>query len=227
MAKNIIVISLGGSLIIRDKINIEFLKEFKKLILKHIGKNKFIIVVGGGSICRQYVKAAEEVENISNDDKDWIGIYASRLNAKLIKSIFKNKSHPGIVTDPTEKIYFTEDVLVAAGWKPGFSTDFDAVMLAKNFGIKTVINMTDVDYVYDKDPNKFEDAKPLKNITWERYRKIAGGKWKPAMKLPFDPIASKEAEKLSLKVVILNGLNLKNLDNFLNGEKFEGTVICD
>jgi len=227
MAKDILVVSLGGSLVVRDEINTEFLRNFKKLILKHVKRKKFVIVVGGGGICREYVKAAEQIEKISNDEKDWIGIYASRLNARLVKSLFKEKSNPGIVTNPTENIYFTEDILIAAGWKPGFSTDFDAVMLAKNFGVKTIVNLTDVDYVYDKDPKKFKDARPLKNITWERYRKIAGGKWTPAMKLPFDPIASKEAEKIGMKVVILNGSKLNNLDNFLSGRKFEGTVICD
>ena len=113
--------------------------------------------------------------------------------------------------------------MIAAGWKPGFSTDYDAVLLAKNIGAHVVINMTNVDYVHDKDP-KLGGAKPIKEVTWKGLRKIVGNEWKPGLNMPFDPIASREAEKLGLKVVVI-GKDVNNLEKVLNGKKFKGTMI--
>ncbi|GAG25334.1 unnamed protein product, partial [marine sediment metagenome] len=129
-----------------------------------------------------------------------------------------------IISDPTEKINFKKKILFAGGWKPGWSTDYDAVLLAKNLCVNEIINITNTDYVYDKDPNKFKDAKPIKEISWKKFRKLVGDRWKAGLCMPFDPIAVKEAEKLKLKVIVL-GKDLKNLKNFLNNKKFEGTII--
>ena len=114
---------------------------------------------------------------------------------------------------------------MAAGWRPGFSTDFDAVLLAKYFHAKTLINLSNIDHVCDKDPRKFPDCKKIKEISWPEFRKIVGNKWDPGMNAPFDPIASKEAQAIGLEVVIMNGQKLANLKKFLEGDKAKGTVI--
>ncbi len=220
-----VVISLGGSLIVPSTIDINFLKKFKQLILKFIKTKKFIIISGGGKTCRVYQKAASRISKLTDEDVDWLGIHATRLNAHLLRTIFREYAYPKVVRDPREIIKFNKPLLIAAGYKPGSSTDYDAVLLAKKFGVKTILNLTDTDYVYDKDPGKYKNAKPLKKMIWKEYRKIAGNKWDPGLNLPFDPVAAKEAEKMNLKVVITNGKNIKNLDNFLNGKDFKGTII--
>ena len=222
-----IVISLGGSIVVPGKVNTRFLKGFRKLIIPQIKKRfRFIIIVGGGKTCRDYQKAASKITKLTSEDIDWLGIHTTRLNAHLLRTIFREYSHRRVIKNPTEKnIKFREKILVAAGWKPGWSTDYDAVMLAKNFHIKTIINLTNISHVYNKDPKKHKDAKPLKRLSWQGYRKIVGSKWDPGLNLPFDPVASKVAQKLKLKVVILKGTNLKNLENFLNGKGFVGTTI--
>ena len=92
---------------------------------------------------------------LTSKELDWLGISATRFNAYLVKTIFKNLTYREIIADPTKKIRMkNEKVIVAAGWKPGCSTDYDAVLLAKNLGVKTLINLTNIDYVYDKDPKK-------------------------------------------------------------------------
>jgi len=85
--------------------------------------------------------------------------------------------------------------------------------------------LTNIDQVYDKDPRKYKTVKPLKDLTWNEYRKICGNKWVPGMNLPFDPIAAKYAQKNKIKVVILNGKKIKNLKNYLDGKSFKGTII--
>ena len=115
--------------------------------------------------------------------------------------------------------------MAAAGWRPGFSTDYDAIILAKYMNIKQVINLSNIDFVYDKDPKKFPDAKKIEKISWKDFRKIVGDKWDPGMNAPFDPIASKIAQEENIEVAIMNGKDLTNLENYLNGKEFKGTVI--
>ena len=159
------------------------------------------------------------------DDKDWIGIHATRLNAHLLRTIFRDIANPVIIKNPTRKVRF-DKVLIAAGWKPGFSTDYDAVILAKNYNAKTVINMTNIDYLYDKDPRKHKDAIKIEETDWHSLQNIVGDKWSPGLNAPFDPVATKKAASLKLRLVLL-GKNLSNLKNFLDNKKFKGSVVED
>ena len=220
------VISLGGSLVVPDKINITFLRRFKNIINEEIKKNKkFIIIVGGGKIARDYQNSARILTKVFSEDLDWLGIHATRINAHLLLTIFREYAYYRIIKNPKEKIKFREKILIAAGWKPGFSTDYDAVLLAKTYGSDTIINLTNIDYAYDKDPNKYKNVKPFKEITWKEYLKLIDKNWIPGMSAPFDPIASKLAHKLKLKVIIINGRKLKNFKNYLENKKFKGTLI--
>lgn len=227
--KKIIIMSLGGSLIIPEEIDWNFLKKFKQLIEKHIEKGcKFVIITGGGKLSRKYQQAAQNITSLTDEDRDWIGVHATRMNAQFIRTIFREHAHPRINTNPhdLEDFYnFKEDILVAAGWKPGFSTDYDAVVLAKYLGIKKIVNFSNIDYVFDKDPRKFPDAQKIEEISWKDFQKIVGKRWVPGMNAPFDPIASKLAKETKLEVVIMNGKNMKNLENYLEGKPFNGTTI--
>ncbi len=221
-----IVISVGGSLIVPDQIDTDFLKKFTELIKKEVAKGKrFIVICGGGKTARRYQESASAVTKLRSSDIDWIGIHATRLNAHLVKTLLVPHAEEVIVKDPYEKISFKKRVLVAAGWKPGWSTDYDAVLLAKRFGAKKMINLSNIDYVYDKDPRTNTDAKKIEKINWKEFRKIIPKKWDPGLSSPFDPIASREAEKQKIEVAIMNGKNVTELKRCIEGESFEGTLI--
>lgn len=230
-----IIISLGGSLVAPNEIDLGFLKNFRYSLQKYLGANpplpsgfgvarRFLIFVGGGKVARVYQKALLEF-GAKNDDRDWIGISVSRLNAEIVKQLFGKLSYPEIITDPNKKRKTNKDILVGAGYKPGWSTDYVSVLAAKTYGINTIINLTNIDYVYDKNPSQFPDAKPLKEVSWPSFRGIVGSKWVPGLSMPFDPRASKIAEILKIKVVIINGKNLERLEDFLNNKPFIGTTI--
>lgn len=227
MKSKLIVISLGGSLIVPgEEIDWKFLKKFRDLIFKLIkNKYRFIIVAGGGYIARKYQKAIQNIGVISKEDRDWIGIHSTRLNAHLLRTIFRADAHPRINKNPYQRFDFREKILIGSGWRPGVSTDFDAVILAKEYGAKTVINLSNIDYAFTKDPRKHKDAKKIKEISWKEFRKIVGDKWDPGLNAPFDPVASKTAEESKMEVVIMNGKKLKNFEDYLRGKKFRGTVI--
>ena len=220
-----IVLSLGGSLIVPDGIDINFLKDFKKTIEKYIKKNyRFVIICGGGKLARNFQQIASESRKLSAKQLDWLGIYATKINAHLLKSMFSDNANKNIISNPTLKVNFKKDIIIAAGWLPGWSTDYDAVLLAENLDVKDVINMSNIDYVYNKDPKKHKDAKKIEKISWQDYSRLISQKWKAGMNVPFDPVAAKEAMKLNIKVYIV-GKDLRNLGNLLDGKKFRGTVI--
>lgn len=229
MNKKMIVISLGGSLIVPDEIDWKFLKQFKKIIETEIKKGfRFIIVTGGGKTARKYIEAGAKMGGVDTEDKDWIGIHATRMNAHFIRTIFKKYAHPTISTNPYDLEGFLkakESVLVAAGYRPGNSTDYISILLAKHFGVKKVANLSNIDYVCNKDPKKYKNAKKIKDISWPEFQKIVGNKWDPGLNAPFDPVASKVAAKEGIEVAIINGKKLANFKKYLNGEKFMGTTI--
>ena len=185
-SKETIIISLGGSLVAPNDIDIGFLKNFKHSLKKYIGSRRFFILVGGGKICRNYQKALLEF-GAKSADRDWIGINVSKLNAEVVKQLFSGYSYEKIITDPNKKVKTNKNIIVGAGWKPGWSTDYDAVLMAKNNKADTIINLTNIDYVYDKNPSQFSDAKPLKEIDWKSFKHIVGDKWTPGLSMPFDP----------------------------------------
>jgi len=51
-----IIISLGGSLLVPEGIDADFIAKFKKFIVAHIKKGyRFILVTGGGKTARRYI----------------------------------------------------------------------------------------------------------------------------------------------------------------------------
>lgn len=227
--ENTYVISLGGALVVPDThIDTQFLSSFNTFIRKQISEKnrRFFITVGGGAIMRQYRDAAKEVHgNITDNDLDWLGIHATRLNAQLVRTIFKDIADPRLIKHYEIILKIAQPVAIAAGWKPGWSTDYCAVTLCQDYGVKQLINMTNIDKVYTKDPNKFKDATPMDVMTWKNYRALAGDTWTPGLNLPFDPIAAKLAEEMDLSVKILNGKDLDNLALALDEKPFVGTTI--
>lgn len=212
-----------------DAVDVPFLKDFHHRITTWLGEDsarRVVLITGGGAPARVYQQAYRAVATRpSTDLQDWIGIAATRLNGALVKAVFEDLCPDEVVTDPTAPFQWTGRVLVAAGWKPGFSTDFDAVVLAERFGAQTVVNLSNIAQVYTDDPKKNPAARPLARVTWPEFQKIVGTEWNPGLNAPFDPVASKKAAELGLKVYVASGKDLPNLDRILRGQEFFGTVI--
>ncbi|MDR2257908.1 MAG: UMP kinase [Treponema sp.] len=226
------VISLGGSIVAPDGVDEVFLKDFVALIgdmLEADEKRRFIFVVGGGGPARIWQKAYRAVcggaAGFSNEEADWIGVMATRLNARLIKAVMGEWCGQDVVTDPTQVEPLVGRVLVASGWKPGFSSDYDAVLLAERFQAPVVINLSNIEKVYTDDPKKNPGAKPIDAISWADFRALVGDEWVPGKNVPFDPVASRHAAKIGLRVICAAGKNLENLKKILRGEDFTGTTI--
>lgn len=226
-----IVLSLGGSLVVpQEGIDTSFLKKFNTFIRDQVKDNpttQFFVVVGGGATARKYIEAGQEVvgHELTRDDLDWLGIHTTRLNAQLLRTIFQDIAHPYILKHYEIIRKVEEAVVIGSGWKPGWSTDYCAAVVCEDYGVKQLINLSNIAKVYDKDPKNNPDAKPIDQISWEDFRKIVGDEWIPGMNAPFDPVAARKAQELGLKVVVAKGDDLENLHNYLTDKQFEGTVI--
>jgi len=235
------VLSVGGSIVAPAEPDTAFLTAFSAMARSWLNADsvrKLIFVVGGGAPARVYQKAyrsvcslsqagkADGMQNAADDGQaDWLGIMATRLNAQLLKAVFSDLCRQEVVYDPSAPFEFSGRVLVAAGWKPGFSTDTDAVYLAERFGAKTIVNLSNIEKVYTDDPAKNPDAHPLDTISWRDFRAMVGDEWVPGKNCPFDPIASKKAEAAGISVICAGGKNINNILAILNEEQFTGTLI--
>ncbi len=229
------ILSVGGSIVVPNKPDTEFLAQFISMTKEWLSKDnnhRLILVIGGGAPARIYQQAYQEILKLTNKqteqnntNADWIGIMATRLNAQLLKALYGNLCEQDVIYNPTEKKEFTGRVLIASGWKPGFSTDNDAVLLAEQYKADTVINLSNIEKVYTDDPKTNPEAKAIDDILWSDFRKIVGDEWLPGKNTPFDPIASKKAQELKLSVICAGGKNIENIKNILEDKTFIGTKI--
>lgn len=220
--------SVGGSLIVPDTIDTVFLSSLKAFINFEINKGKrFIIIAGGGRTARQYQDAAAAVSDLTPEDLDWMGIHATRLNGHLLRTVFRDVAHPVMITNPDDilDVPEREKVIIAAGYRPGSSTDLRAVQIAKKVGAHTMINLSNIDYVYTADPRVDATASPIKEMTWSEFRALIPAEWDPGLSSPFDPIAAAEAERDGIEVAIINGNVFPEVINYLDGTAFVGTKI--
>ncbi|MDR2177644.1 MAG: UMP kinase [Treponema sp.] len=223
------VISLGGSIVAPGGVDEDYLGQLLALVdrlLLEDDERKFIFVVGGGGPARSWQKAYRNLARTPSDNEaDWIGVMATRLNAQLVKALMGGWCREAVVTNPSLTNSFDGRVLVAAGWKPGFSSDYDAVILAERFGAAQVINLSNIEQVYTDDPRVNPDAKPIASISWADFIRMVGDEWTPGKNVPFDPVASRHAAKIGIKVLFAAGKNLDNLETILKGGDFLGTLI--
>jgi uridylate kinase len=229
------VISLGGSILSPPEgPDVPFLVAFRSRLASWLDKDeqrRIILVTGGGGPARTYQSALREFSAASglaapgNDALDRIGIAATRINAQLVQGALGEYCSDPVVEDPSGPIEFTGKVLVASGWKPGFSSDFDAVYLGERFGAGTVLNLSNIAKVYTADPKIDPKARPLDAISWKEFRSMVGSVWTPGANLPFDPIASARAEAAGMRVICAAGKDLDNVFKILDEKPFVGTVI--
>ena len=228
MLNETIVMSVGGSLIVPDQIDTTFLSNLKSFIESETAHGRrFVIIAGGGRTARRYQDAAFTVAGLEDDDLDWIGIHSTRLNGHLLRSIFKGLAHRVMISNPDEVLDVPVEakLIIAAGYRPGGSTDLRAVQIAEKVGATKVVNLSNIDYVYTADPRRDQTAKKIESISWPEFRKLIPKDWDPGLSAPFDPVAAKEAETHGLEVVIANGEHLEELKKYLNGQSFVGTKI--
>ncbi len=221
-----VVISLGGSIIVPDKVDYDYLKKFAKFVKKFSKKNKVVIVTGGGSTARKYIEGLRHVGS-KESLLSIVGIAATRLNARLVSGVF------GLDERIPESLHGVKSALKlrnlvicgALGMQKNMTSDGNAAEVAELINADFLVNMTNVDGLYDKNPKVYKDAKFIHKISFNDFlKRVNKIKFKAGQHFVLDQSAAKIIKRAKVKTYIV-GKDLKNLKNLLEGKKFIGTVI--
>jgi len=219
-----IVISIGGSVILSEEADVSFLRKLASLIKKISKQYKIFIIVGGGKIARDYIKLGRELD-FDEKTLDSIGIDITRANAAIFANII-NESNKKIPCSTDEAEAMDNPIVVMGGTTPGHSTDMVGAELAEKVGADLFIIATNVDGIYDKDPNKYDDAKQLEKVKIDDLIKNYGTNWESAGKnMVIDGPALEIMKKAKLLTYVVNGKRLDQLENAITGRSFDGTKI--
>lgn len=219
-----IVISIGGSVLFPENIDERFFEKLTKLFEKLSKKYKIYLVVGGGKTARKYIKLGRTL-GLNEIKLDEIGIKVTRINAEILANLLgnSNKIIP-CTTDEAKKM--TDEIIIMGGTTPGHSTDMVGAELAQITHSSKFIVATNVDGVYDKDPNEFSDAKKYDEITIDELIKKYGTNWESAGKnMVIDGPALGIIKQGKIPTYVLNGNNLDELEKAITNQKFNGTKI--
>jgi len=219
-----IVLSIGGSVILSEDADISFFKKLINLLKKLSKRYKIHVVVGGGKVARSYIKLGRKL-NLDEKTLDELGIEITRVNAKLLTNIIgiSNKEIP-LTTENAKKI--NKPIIIMGGTIPGHSTDMVGAELAEKVKADRLIIATNVDGIYDKDPNKYSDAKQLNEVTIEDLIKKYGTKWHAAgSNLAIDGPALKIIHRAKIPTFVVNGRRLDQLEKAMTNQSFDGTKI--
>jgi len=221
---DVIILSLGGSIIVPDKVDYTFLRKFKKLILALAKRKKVVICTGGGKTARNYIRALEK-EGLSKHNRDMIGIEATRLNAKLVSTFLLGSVEIPTTLKEVKNALKKRKIVICGGLRPGITSDGTTAEIARFLKAKSFVNITNVKGLYNKDPKKYKNAKFIPKISYKKFTKMMKKvKEKPGQHFILDSLATKIIQKSKIKAIIL-GKNLQNLENCLKGRHFIGTII--
>jgi len=222
--KKRIVIKLSGRVFNID--NVKMLKDYATFLVKISKTHQPIIVAGGGTIARHYISHARS-SGADESTLDELGIEISRLNAKLLIYALKQKAypHPPITLQEVRHAVDSGLIVVAGGLHPGQSTNGTAALIAEKTNASQFLNATDVDGVYDQDPNKTKKAKKFKRIEIKKLRSmlvqedsVAGG-----YDL-MDIVALKIIERSKIKTRIIKA-DIKVIDKAIKGSPVGTEII--
>lgn len=182
--------------------------------------------MGGGNVARNYIKAAADC-GIDKQGQDMLGIEATRLNAMLFALILARNGLRSINVRNIFEVhpYFLEQyqVIVTVGTIPGHTTDRVAVQCASKFYSDSVINVTEVGYIYDKDPKKHSDAKVIERVKGSELINKWGLEHRPGMNLPIEPRAVQEALEHKIKIYVI-GQFIEDLEKNYNEEWLQRNI---
>lgn len=221
-----IVIRLGGS-VVATPVNTQLISEYAKILKKLKAEGHTIaVVVGGGTLAREFIKITKEL-GLAEKDQDDLAISVSRLYAQLFAKMLGEAGCEKIPVSVEEAVHCLEEgkIAVVGGLKPGMTTDTVAALMAESMSAEMLIKATDQEGVYTKDPRKHPDAVKLDRISFEELPNVlAEDKHKAGIHQILDPEAIKVLKARRIKVRVLNGFKPENLLLAVEG-KTVGTLI--
>ncbi|MFQ6136507.1 MAG: UMP kinase [Candidatus Hydrothermarchaeales archaeon] len=220
-----VVIGLGGSIVAPEKPDLDFIKDFSEFIIKlHNEGHKIMVVVGGGKAAKDYIKIARQL-GANEDFCDELGIRFTRANAMLLTSAMREYALDHI-PEGFDEATETDKIYVMGGTVPGHTTDAVATMLARHTKADLLIIATNVDGVYDKDPNTSPDARRFERISSEELLDLVSSpNYSAGATTIVDPKAAGIIHEEGIKTIVLLGKDTENMENAISGRDYRGTLV--
>jgi len=222
-----VILSLGGSLINTERgIDEKFLNEIKGIVNK--SSFSFGIVTGGGKAARAYANAVRE-KGGSEFDADEAAIRATKENARALIKALGDLCYGKVCDgfDEAKKQASKFKVVVMGGTIPGITTDTDSALLAEAIGAKRLINISNVEAIYEKDPRKNPEAKRFSELDYAALVRLACefDSRKAGENFVFDILACKLISRSKIETHFVSGKNLNDVKAAIDGKKHSGTVV--
>jgi uridylate kinase len=213
------VISLGGSIF--SKSDERYLLEFIERIKRVEG---YALVVGGGPMAREEISKLRKI-GAKEYYLDMMGIQATRLNATMVSLALGNLMEvPKSIDEAVRQMKLYQRV-VMGGTEPGHTTDAVSLLLAEALDRDTVVNVTNVDYLYDRDP-KLKGAKKIEKISYlSAIGMITSEKRGAGTNFPMDILSLNIARRSNIKVKIVSFRDPANVFRAIDDKRFKGTTV--
>jgi len=226
---DIVVISIGGSVLIPNDEDFEYLTGLADLLVELSSQVKLYIVVGGGRISRYYIELGRR---LGSDERylDEMGVGVTRVNAMLLISAISGiaNNHPPETVDEAVELGKSHGVVVMGGTTPGHTTDGVAAMLAEKLEADRIVNATAVDGIYTKDPKKFDDAEKMDILSYEELLAFCKTTdWKAGPSNVFDALGAEIISRSRIPLLVVDGRSLDTLRAAIMGDHATGTIVCE
>ncbi len=226
MAKETVVVSIGGSILIPGENDSVFIGRLAEMLRRVSSRVEVCVVCGGGKIARYYTETGRELGG-SEYDLDMLGIGCTRLNAGLLALSLGDMSSKDIpvTVDQAVKAFAPGRIVCMGGTEPGHTTDAVAAMLARELGARRVVNATSVDAVYSADPRKDPDAVRYTDLKIADLEKLVYSDHGAGKSSVFDPLGVQIAKAEKIDIMMVDGRNLAELEKAIAGDRFDGTYV--
>ncbi len=222
-----VVLSLGGSVLVRDDDNSDYIKELARMLVGVSDSLRLFVVTGGGRIARYYIREGRAL-GAPESFLDEMGIEVTRLNARLLIAALGDHANHDPPRDYTEAVLAAKHnrIVVMGGVSPGITTDAVSSILAERVRATRLVNATSVDGVYTADPAKDPSARRLPKITHaELLGLVTTDSPRAGPNLVFDSAGAKVLARSRITISVVDGREIANLRMAIEGEAFEGTVV--
>lgn len=222
-----VVLSLGGSVLVRDEGDTAYIRKLAKILIGLSSKYKLYIVAGGGKVARYYIRSGRAL-GADESFLDEMGIEVTRLNARLlITALGDHANHvPPKNYDDAVHAGRTHSIVVMGGVSPGITTDAVSALLAERVKAKRLVNATSVDGAYTADPKKDPEAKLIPTMTHRELVNLVGSASVGAgPNNVFDAVGARVLERSKISLAVVDGNDLPNLRDAIEGKKFKGTIV--
>lgn len=221
-----VVLSLGGSVLVRDEGDTSYIRKLAKILIGVSARHKLYIVTGGGRIARYYIKLGRDL-GADESFLDELGIEVTRLNARVLITALGDRANHVPPKNYDEAVHAgrTHSIVVMGGVSPGITTDAVSALLAERVRARRLVNATSVDGAYTADPKKDPNAKLIPAMTHKELVTLVGHSTGAGPNNVFDPVGARVLERSKISLAVVDGNDLANLRDALEGKKFKGTIV--